>query len=148
MSKGFGILPVGLGAFGLAAPDVAPEPPTGPVGSRWINSATKDYEINPATGNLKQMPGVRQLVYLAISTIQGTANPNPRFGVRMPNKMGNTFENEAKAATNAALSHLTDVDPPLIKINSIKVTKGQRSRAEIMVDFTDLETNENIKVSN
>lgn len=148
MSKGFGVFAVGLGAFGLATPDVAPDPATGPVGSRWINSATKDYEVNEATGNLKQMPGVRQQVFLAISTIQGTANPNPRFGIRLPNKMNNSFENECKSAVKSALSHLTDVDPPIIEINKIQVTKGRNSRAEILIDYTDLSTGEPDQVHN
>lgn len=140
--SGFGLSSAGTMAFGLGTPDTPPDPATGPVGSRWINPATKDYEIDPGTGNLKQMPGVRQQVLLAVSTIQGSATSVPRFGVSMPNKMNQQFESAAKNACRLALRHLTDVDPPTIRIDNITVTKGRNSRAEILIDYTDLTTDE------
>ncbi len=145
---GFGFTPMATGPFGIGTPAEAPAPTTGTVGIRWINPATRDYEVDVATGNLKQMPGVRQQVMLAISTIQGTATPNPRFGVVLPNKMANTFESECKNACRSALRHLTTTDPPLIQINSILVTKGRNSRAEILIDYTDLSTGERDTASN
>lgn len=148
MSSGFGIFSAGFGAFGLSTPDVAPEPPTGSVGTRWINPATKDYEINPATNNLKQMPDVRQKVLLAILTIQTTATTAPRFGVSLPSKMGTTFENECKNATRAALAHLTTAADPEIRIDRIDVERGKASRAQITVSYTDLTTGEKDTVTN
>lgn len=146
--SGFGISPIGTGAFGLGTPGEAPEPTTGSVGVRWINPATKDYEVNTGTGNLKQMPGVRQQVMIAISTLKGSSAPNPRFGVVLPNKMNETFESECKTACRAALQHLTKSDSPLIKINRIIVTRGRNSRAEIIIDYTDLETGETDSATN
>lgn len=145
---GFGISPVANGPFGIGTPAEAPDPITGPVGVRWINPATRDYEVDGSTGNLKQMPAIRQQVMLAISTIKGTAVPNPRFGVTLPNKMTETFESECKNACRAALHHLTATDPPLININKIIVTRGKNSRAEIIIDYTDLSTGERDSASN
>lgn len=145
---GFGLFNFGLGPFGLGSPAEPPSPPTGSVGSKWINSSTRNYEIDPGTKNLKQMPGVRQMVLLAINTVQLSAASVPRFGTRVPNKMGSTFEAECKNATRTALRHMTNLDDPLIKINFINVTKGRNSRAEIMVDYTDLTTGDNDRVSN
>ncbi len=145
---GFGSLGFGTGPFGLGTPLVAPEEPTGSVGSRWINTATKDYEVDVGTNNLKQMPSVRQQVMLAITTIQTSSSMQPRFGVTLPNKMGDLFENQCKQACVAALAHLTDTDPPTIRINKITVTKGRNSRAEILIDYTDLTTGENDQAKN
>lgn len=146
--SGFGLFSAGTGAFGLGSPDVAPVPPTGPVGSRWINPATQDYEIDPGTRNLKQMPSVRQQVLLAIMTIKGSATTAPRFGVTLPTKMGNTFEAECKNSCKTALQHLTNSDPPIIRINNIIVVKGRNSRAQITIDYTDVSTGESDQVTN
>ena len=146
--SGFGIYSAGFGAFGLSTPAVAPDPTTGPVGTRWVNPATKDYEINPQTGNLKQMPNVRQKVLLALLTVQGSATTASRFGVKLPTKMGNTFENECKNATRSALAHLTNVADPEISIDSIDVLRGKSSRALITVSYTDLTTGEKDQVTN
>ncbi len=146
--SGFGLFSAGTGAFGLGTPTVAPAEPTGTIGSRWINAATRDYEIDPGTGNLKQMPSVRQQVLLAIATIEGSATSSPRFGVAVPNKMGTTFEAECKNACRSALNHLTSAVPPIIRINNMLVVKGKNSRAEITIDFTDLITDEDDRVTN
>ncbi len=143
--EGFGVSAFVSSAYGLWTPEDAPAPATGDVGSRWINPQTKDYEINQSTGNLKQMPSVRQQIMLALSTIQGSAAMTPRFGVAMPNKMNNAFENAAKNACRIALSHLTDGDFPIIRIDNLVVTRGRNSRVEILVDYTDLSTGERDK---
>ncbi len=145
---GFGLSPAGTGAFGIGTPAEPAAETTGTIGIRWINPATRDYEVDIVTGNLKQMPSVRQQVMLAISTIRGTATPSPRFGVVLPNKMANTFESECKIACRAALAHLTSPDPPLIKIHNITVTKGRNSRAEILIDYTDLTTGQRDTATN
>lgn len=144
---GFGLSPAGTGAFGLGTPEIIPEQGTGTVGSRWINPATKTYEVNEYTHNLKQMPGVRQMVLLAVMTLQGSASPNPRFGVKPPTKMGNTFEAECKDSVKKALSHMTDSDSPLIRVDKITVTRGRNSRAEVLIDYVDISTGETDSVS-
>lgn len=145
--SGFGIYSAGFGAFGLGTPLVAPDPVTGQAGSRWINPATSDYEVDPNTGQLKQMPATRQRVLLALMTLKGSASTVPRFGVNLPTKMGTTFESECKASVINALSHLTGGEVPTIRLNFITVERGRSSRARITVDWTDTTTGETDQVS-
>lgn len=140
--SGFGLFSAGTGPFGLWSPDEAPAQATGSVGSRWIDPATRDYAVNPGTSNLLQMPSVRQQVLLALMTVELSAATAPRFGVSVSSKMDNKFENQTKDSCRIALRHLTEPDPPVIRINNITVTKGRNSRAGILVDYTDLSTGE------
>lgn len=144
--SGFGAYSFGLGPFGTGSPAEAPEPPTGSAGSRWIDPGTRDYALDGETGQLKQMPGVRQRVLLALATIQGSASTAPRFGVRLPTKMGTTFEAECRQATQAALRHLTDLEQ-VIRVDQILVERGARSRARVTVSYTDISTGERDSVS-
>lgn len=141
MSEGFGLLEFGLGAFGLETPDEAPDPPTGPPGSRYINPATGDYELDQTTGQLKQMPRTRQRVLLALITLQKSATGVPAFGNFLPRKMGTAFEVQVKQAVLFALRHLTDSEQ-VIRIEAIIVERGRNSRARVTVSYTDLETNQ------
>lgn len=140
MSEGFGLLEFGLGAFGLETPDDAPDPTTGPPGSRYINPATGDYEIDQTTGQLKQMPRTRQRVLLALITLQKSATASPGFGNQLPRKMGTAFEIQTKQAVLFALRHLTESEQ-VIRIESIVVERGRNSRARVTLSYTDLETN-------
>jgi len=140
MAEGFGLLEFGLGAFGLETPDEAPEPPTGQPGSRYINPATGDYEIDATTGQLKQMPRTRQRVLLALITLRKSASMVPGFGNSLPNKMGTAFEVQVRQAVRLALKHLTETEEA-IRIDSILVERGANSRARVTVSYTDLETN-------
>ncbi len=140
--SGFGLFPIGVGPFGLWTPDEAPPPPTGNVGSRWIDPATRDYSINESTKNLKQMPAVRQQVLLALMTIKKSAATVPRFGASFPSKMNETFEIESKNSCRIALAHLTESDPPTIRIEKIDIVKGRNSRAEGTLTYTDISTGE------
>lgn len=146
MSEGFGLLEFGLGAFGLETPDEAPDAPTGVPGSRYINPATGDYEVDATTGQLKQMPRTRQRVLLALITLQKSASATPGFGTRLPRKMGTTFEILTKQAVLLALRHLTDGEQ-VIRIDEILVERGRNSRARVTVSYVDLETNQPDQVS-
>jgi len=141
MSDGFGLMPFGLGPFGLETPDDPPEPPTGTAGSRYINPATGDYETDGVTGQLKQMPRTRQRVLLALVTLRRSASTSPGFGGKYPRKMGTTFEIETRQAVLFALKHLIEVEKA-IRIENILIERGLGSRARITVSYTDLDTNE------
>ncbi len=141
MSDGFGLLPFGLGPFGLETPDDPPDPPTGTAGSRYIDPATGDYALDAVTGQLQQMPRTRQRVLLALVTLRKTATTVPTFGNKLPRKMGTSFEFETKQAVRLALRHLTDSEQ-VIRIESLTVERGRNSRALVTVSYTDLETGE------
>lgn len=140
MSDGFGLLEFGLAPFGLETPNEVPDAVTGQPGSRYINPATGDYEIDQTTGQLKQMPRTRQRVLLALITLQKSATAVPTFGATLPRKMGTTFEVQVKHAVILALRHLVEGEQ-VIRLDEILVERGRNSRARVTVSYTDLETN-------
>lgn len=135
---GFGTLGFGSGPLGLGTPITAEAPPDGPAGCKFINPATGDFEQDADTHQLKQMPAARQAVLLALRTLQGSSSAIPGFGVRMPRKMGDTFEAEAKSAITTALAHLTGSGR--IRLDGVKVEKGLGGRARFTISFTDTST--------
>ncbi|HTJ17836.1 MAG TPA: hypothetical protein VL494_13745 [Steroidobacteraceae bacterium] len=144
---GFGVMPFGTGPMGLGTPVSASEPPVGPAGCLYINPATKDYEQDPETGQLKQMPPVRQQVLLAITTLTGSATTLDWLGIRLPRKMGDRFQGDIEVSVRAALRHLTDTQK-IIRVDSIVAQRGAGGRARITVSWTDLTTKLTDQVSN
>lgn len=143
---GYGVYPSAISPFGLGTPIPATAPPTGEAGVRYLNPATGDYEQDPVTKQLAQMPSTRQRVLLAVMTLRNSMSVNRDFGVRMPRKMGTFFESEATQAVRAALRHLTETEQ-VIRIDAIEVTRGAASRARIVISFTDLTTDRPDKVA-
>lgn len=125
--------------MGLGTPMSANLPPDGPSGSRYINPASKDYEQDPSTRQLKQMPKVRQQVLLAVTTMLGSASTLQRFGTRLPRKMGDRLQAETDVSMRAALRHLTETQK-VISIDSITAERGRGGRARITLKWTDLTT--------
>jgi len=142
---GFGLMPAGLGPFGLGTPAEAPEAIEPTNGSRYINPATRDYEVDAVTGQFSQMPPTRQRVLLALTTRRDTSGL-PGFGLKMPARMGDTFEAEARAAVQLALRHMTELERSL-RVNAIVVEKGALGRARLTVFYTDLLSGERDSVA-
>lgn len=138
---GFGTMPAGTGPFGLGTPLTASAPPSGASGSRYINPATRDYEQDPDSLQLKQMPATRQRVLLALMTARGSSTALRTFGVRIPKKITTTFKAEVQASVRTALLHLTDTEP-VIRIDTIIVETGTGGRVRITVSYTDLLANQ------
>lgn len=136
----------GTGPMGLGTPVTASAPPDGPAGCRYINPATKDYEQDPNTGQLKQMPPVRQQVLLAITTILQSATTLGWLGIRLPKKMGDRFQAETEKSVRAACRHLTETQKR-IRIDLIKAEHGRGGRGRITVGWFDLKTGKRDEVS-
>lgn len=136
---GFGVYPSALSPFGLGTPIPAEEPAEGPSGSRYINPATGDYEQDPVTRQLAQMPATRQRVLLAVMTLRESSSVKRDFGIRLPRKMGTTFDSEMRQSVRTALRHLTDSDA-VIRIDSIDIERARAGRSLTTVNFTDLTT--------
>lgn len=133
---GFGTAPAGTSPFGIGTPTTATVPPDGPVGSRYINPTTGDYEVDSTTGQFKQMPGVRQRVLLAVLTRRDSSGI-PGFGTRMPARMGDDFEAACDAEIRSALRQMVEIEK-VIRIDGIKVERGAAGRARITISYTDL----------
>ena len=134
---GFGTAPFGTVGAGLGVPVSASAPPDGPAGCRFLSPITKDYEVDSTTGQLKQMPAVRQRVLILLTTAIGSASTQPDIGVRWPRKMGDRFEGQVRNAVAAALYQLTTVEK-VIRIVRVIVEKGRggRSRTTVVWKYT------------
>jgi hypothetical protein len=136
---GFGSMSLGSGPFGLGTPVTGEDPPDGAAGSRYIDPVSRDYAQDPATKQLKQMPGTRQRVLLALMTLERSSSALPTFGIRLPKKMGETYDAQMKNAVRAALRQLTEVEQ-VVRIDGIVVERGLGGRSRTTVAYTDLET--------
>jgi hypothetical protein len=143
---GFGTMGAGTGPVGLGTPVSGSAPPAGAAGCRYINPATKDYQIDPATRQQAQMPAVRQQVLLAITTLAKSATTIDWLGIRMPRKMGDRFQAETEVSVRAALRHLTDTQR-VIRIDSIKAEHGRGGRGAITVSWSEIKTGKKDSVS-
>lgn len=140
-------MPAGTGPAGLGTPVTTAAPPNGPAGSRYINPATRDYQIDPATNQFAQMPQIRQQVLLAITTVAASASAAQWLGIKLPRKMGNRFQAECEKAVRFALRHLTETQR-LIRIDSITAVPGRAGRAQITVSWTEIATGKTDTVTN
>jgi hypothetical protein len=134
---GFGTMGAGTGPLGLGTPVSASAPPAGAAGCRYLNPASKDYEQDPSTGQLKQMPKVRQQVLLALTTLLGSATSLQGFGTKLPRKMGDRFQAETTVRVRAALRHLTETQK-VIRLDTVTAVHGRGGRAQITVGWFDL----------
>lgn len=138
-------MPFGTGPFGLGTPATLTAPPDGASGCRYLNPVTRDYEQDSTTGHLAQMPPVRQRVLLALLTLRTSSTAVPAFGVKLPSKIGTTFDAEVRAAIYLALRHLTETEKA-IRVERIDVEKAY-GRARMTVVWTDLTTGAEDQVS-
>lgn len=137
----FGTMPVGTGPYGIGTPVTSAAPPAGAAGSRYINPATRSYEQDSTTGQLAQMPGLRQRVLIAVTTAKKSSSAIPEFGLLVPRVVGPSFESEIKASIRASLSQMTDVEK-VLRIDGITVEIGASGRQRVTVSYTDITTGE------
>ena len=138
---GFGQTPLGTSPFGLGTPLALPPETTGTWGIRWLNPITRNFEIDPATNQYKQMPEMRQRVYLALAETFGSSTVRPKDGLKLPDKMGDGFERLMEAQVRMALDYLVNVERA-IDIDLILVEKVNSQRAHTIVQWTDRTTGE------
>lgn len=139
-AMGAGHAPAGSSPAGHGTPATAAAGPDPSAGSRYVNPTTRDYQLNPVTGQMAQMPPTRQKVLLALMTARGSSTAKPRFGLAPPRKMGSRFVNEMRQSVRAALSHLTQESNPMIRLQRIDVKVPRGGRAIVTVVYVDLST--------
>lgn len=143
---GLGTSGVGLTPFGADTPVVSAAPPTTAWGARYINPQTRKFEVDPVTGQFRQMPRVRQRVLLAILQQQGSSTVRPKEGLKRPRKMGDGFEQVQAQLVREALRQMTDVEG-VLRIDEIIVTRRDNQGAHTDIVFTDLTTGLEDRVS-
>lgn len=132
-------MPMGSAPYGLGTPVTSEAPPDGPAGCRYLNPATRDYELDPDTGQFAQMPHLRHRVLHTLLMIQGSSTARPIDGVKQPRRMGPTFEAEMRASVRAAMRQMTDIEKVML-IEDIAVERGRGGRARVTVSYRDLTT--------
>ena len=145
--SGIGLFPAGLGPFGFGTPLSADPIPVGAAGCRFIDPSTGDYAIDVLTRQFQQMPPLRQRVLLALVTTFKSNNAVPGFGIKLPKKMGTSYQNEVRNSVNTALNQLTTIEK-VMKVDSITAIKGASGRSLITVSYTDLSTGQQETVTN
>lgn len=129
---------IGSTPFGVGTPATAAALPKRIAVANWVNPTTKDYETDPDTGELAQMPLTRQRVLLALIESYGSSSVRPRDGVSLPRKIGANFRREVTDAVAQALRQLIEVEQ-VIRLDDVTVDSSGM-RAIITVSFTDLTT--------
>ena len=136
----------GSGPFGQGTPVDATAPPSGAAGSRFLNPATGSYQVDPVSGQLAQMPALRQRVLLALITVLGSSSALQTMGIGWPSKMAPSFTAEVTAAVKAALRQMVDVEGAML-IDGITVEQGTGGRARVTVSYTPTDTGESDEVT-
>jgi phage baseplate assembly protein W len=139
---GFGSSPVGSNPFGYGTPVTNAAPPLGTVGSRYIDPLTRDYAVDDSTGQMKQMPSLRQRVYLTVMTVKGSSSSLPNFGLSVPGKLDQSAERRISNAILSALNQLIVVEK-ILAVNSIAVERYPLGRVRVNVSWTDLTVGKN-----
>jgi phage baseplate assembly protein W len=139
-------MPAGLGPAGLGTPLSVADPPTGTAGVRFLNPATRDYQVDSVSGQLAQMPSLRQRVLLALMTTQASASVQPKFGLNSPRKIDGNFTANNEQRIREALRQMTEVEK-VMKVTAIKTERGvsgsNTARVRTTVSYTDLTTGTN-----
>jgi len=139
-------MPFGVGPYGFGTPVTGVAPPSGAAGSRYINPQSRDYEIDPVTKQQAQMPGVRQRVLLAVTTVLRSSTAVPGMGIDMPKKMGTSYEAQVRNAVLASLRQMIEVEK-VLRVDAILVKRTGTGRSQITISFTDLTTGEQDRVT-
>lgn len=141
MPTGFGTMPMGLAPAGFGGGDPAPVPPTGQWGSRFIDPRTGDFANDVETGQLQQMPPVRQRFLLKLTTRLGSSTVRPLDGIQLPAKINESTERQVDDAVRVTMHQETDVEK-VARIDSVKIQRdpSNTGRVAIVVSYTDLTT--------
>lgn len=123
------------GEFGAGSPEDLDAPLKVTGGSRYLNTATRDYEHDSVLGSLRQMPQLHQRIAIAVTTDPRSSSALRKLGLERPRKIGPVFDAEMQAAVRAALKHITDAGDMII--NSIKVERSFGGRSQMIIDFDD-----------
>jgi hypothetical protein len=137
--SGIGDSPLGTSPFGIGQPDaLALLESAADSGARLLDPTTGDYTIDSDTTRFTRSPNVKQLVVIALRTRLGSAAAALDLGIKLPEKLGQTFQAEASASVRAALRHLTD--NKIIRVISVQ-TERSGERAAIYVQYRDVASN-------
>jgi len=132
--------PLGVTPFGTGTPATAQTRPSkSPLGARFLDPTTRDYALD-SEGEVKRMPGVRQQVLLAVTTLINSSSTLPGAGISLPRKIGADFARLTRISVEAACAHITESGRATIDDVTAEVVSTGRTL--ITVTYTDLTTGE------
>ena len=135
---GLGGAALGSSPFGVGTPVPGTPNPKQPTSySRYINPGSGDYGVDPATGQLEQMPPVRQRMLIVMKTILGSSSVLPRLGIDVPRKIDKTIVNAMRNSIREAYRQLTDVEK-VVRLDTVLVSTQSLGRLAVVIGFTDL----------
>lgn len=124
---GAGFAPIGLTAAGLGAPATADAPGAITLGEALkIDTKTRDYVFDDATGDLERMSGTQQRVYLALAALPP-----------LPPVIRSTLAQDVRIVVEQALADLlSEKAIELLAVDASRKTPA--SRVNIRVRWRDL----------
>jgi phage baseplate assembly protein W len=139
MKLGFGNAHFGISFFGIGEPDQGTSLPENKGPARWVDSDTGDFSIDE-TGAFRNMPSVRQRVYMSIATATNSIAGQETFGseLHLIDKIDSKFQTRINAAVIKALLPMTR--DGVISLGTIETSKRSGGRVEITISYTDLIT--------
>jgi len=133
---GLGAFQLGSTPFGDGTPVAILAPPDDlPELANFIDPRTGDYVVNE-DGSYQRMPLNRQRVMMLVSTKLGSAAPEPTVGLKLPDKIDQSFPQRVREAVLEALLPIGDD----IRIDAVTTNVIGTGRADITIEFTDLTT--------
>lgn len=139
---GLGNAALGSTPYGLGTPATADAPPKAvPIGSRFLNPRTRDWQLDSVTGQYAQHDALSARVLRRLLTSRGTSSAIPTLGIRMPAKIDGAFTRRVQDAVRLALHWEIDVEK-VLRLDSVavEVADSPTGRVRVTVSFTDLET--------
>ena len=108
--------------------------------ARYINPATRQLEIDAATGHFKSMPKIRQRVLIIMMTVRGSSSAIPQFGLSHPDKIqANKIRAQMRAEVDRAFHRMVNVERS-IRIDDLVIEEGDFGRVALTLVYTDLTT--------
>jgi hypothetical protein len=132
---GAGIQLAGVTGGGLGEVNTPLVPPTPLTGAPML-TIQGDYEFDYMTGDIKRESTGRHVVLMAVRTMQGSANADPTFGLKMPRKIGLEFANDVKQSLRGSLD--ASIKAGLVRLDDVPVDIKPRGVVDVRVEFTDL----------
>lgn len=136
MPTSFGTSPLGMTPFGFSTASEGPAPPNRRLLAPFLDPASKRFSVND-DGELNAMPVNRQRVLVTCLTTVGSSTTLPGFGISLPQKLGDSFDEDAKAAVRAGLQYM--VDDGSITVDRVTVTRRPNGQPEVNIEYTDLQ---------
>lgn len=139
MTTGLGTMALGTSPLGFGDPTEATAPPKPQtLFSTWVSPALKDYEIDPETRQLGEVPAILGRIIYLLTQEKGSSSLLPNDGIEYPVLVTEDFDKRVEASVRKALRQLTTVER-VITVDAV-VVELAGARTRYLLRYTDLTT--------